>query len=139
MKILMGFLLTVALAANAIADIQDPPMNDFGPTRKLGRALSNISPDILTEIPVTVCQIQDREGDLAAASYGVVTGVGRVFYRFGAGVYELVTFPFPVYKGSYRPPYRSNIPWIHSGYQEFAPELGFESRYDYSRVGSAFP
>ena len=139
MKILLAIVFTVASAALAIADIQDPPINDYGPTRKLGRALSNISPDILTELPVTVCQIRDRDGDLAAASYGVVKGVGRVFYRFGAGIYELVSFPFPSYKGSYRPPYCSNIPWIHGGYQEFAPELGFESRYDYTRASSAFP
>jgi hypothetical protein len=45
----------------------------------------------------------------------------------------MVTFPFPTVKGSYRPPYRSDIPWIKSGYQEFPPELGFETRYNYVR------
>jgi hypothetical protein len=29
------------LATAVLADIQDPPSNDYGPTRKLGRGLSN--------------------------------------------------------------------------------------------------
>ena len=35
---LVGFVL----AMSAIADIQDPPANDYGPTRKLGRGFSNL-------------------------------------------------------------------------------------------------
>ncbi len=59
--------------------------------------------------------------------------VSRSFARLGYGVYETALFPFPTYKGSYRPPYKSDIPWIHCGYSEFPPELGFESRYNYVR------
>ena len=108
-------------------------MNDFGPTRKLGRALSNIAFGA-TEIFQNPSEINEREGSSAAASYGVVKGVGRFFARFGFGVYELATFPFPTTRSSYRPPYRrANIPWIHGGYEEFPPELGFETRYRYTR------
>lgn len=126
------------MAAAAFADIQDPPINDFGPTRKLGRALANLSPRSLTEIPTSIAQINDREGNAAATTYGVVKGVGRVFFRWGMGFYELVTFPFPTYKGSYRVPYRSQIPWIHGGYDEFPPELGFKTKYTYVRTESLF-
>ena len=28
---------------------------------------------------------------------------------------------------------RSDVPWIHAGYQEFPPELGNESKYPYVR------
>jgi hypothetical protein len=73
------------------------------------------------------------EGNSAAWSYGLVRGIGRSFARLGYGIYEMVTFPFPTVKGSYRPPYRSDIPWINSGYQEFPPELGWETRYNYVR------
>jgi len=48
-------------------------------------------------------------------------------------VYEVALFPFPTQKGTYYPPYRSDIPWINSGYQEFPPELGFDTRYNYVR------
>ena len=138
MKFPFCFLLALSLAAAAFADIQDPPINDFGPTRKLSRALANLSPRSLSEIPHNISKINDREGRMAASSYGVVKGVGRVFFRFGMGFYEFATFPFPTHKGSYRPPYRSDIPWIHGGYEEFPPELGFSSKYRYVRTESLY-
>ncbi len=132
MKFLLSLSLVSLLAASAFADIQDPPMNDQGPTRKLGRAFSNILFGI-TEVPSTIAKVNEREGNAAAASYGVVKGVGRVFYRLHKGIYELVTFPFPTHQGSYRPAYKSNVPWIHGGFEEFPPELGFETKYRYTR------
>lgn len=133
MKTLLSLLLLAALSPVALADIQDPPMNDYGPTRKLGRGLGNMVFGA-TELFQNPAEINEREGNSAAWSYGAVKGLGRFFFRFGVGFYEVATFPFPNYKGSYRPPYRSNIPWIHGGYEEFPPELGFETRYNYSRT-----
>ncbi len=126
------FLLLVAFAATSLADIQDPPAADYGPTRKLGRGVSNIFFG-LTEIPVTIGKINSEEGNSAAASYGVIRGTGRAFARFGVGFYEALLWPIPVYKGSYNPVLRSDIPWIHRGYSEFPPELGNESKYPYVR------
>ncbi len=132
MKTLLCSLLLLVTAAATYADIQDPPANDFGPTRKLARALANICPlTALTEIPNSIAMINNREGDSEAATYGVIQGFGKYFARFGFGWYELVTFPFPTYKGTYQPFYRENIPWVHGGFEEFPPELGFKSRYDY--------
>jgi putative exosortase-associated protein (TIGR04073 family) len=132
MKTLLSLVFVSLLGATALADIQDPPGNDFGPTRKLGRALANIiySPAELVQAPTAM---NEREGNSAAFSYGAVKGVGRFFFRIGSGVYELFTWPFPTYRGSYRPPYQLNIPWIHGGYEEFPPELGFESRFRYTK------
>jgi putative exosortase-associated protein (TIGR04073 family) len=139
MKFCLALILLAFASATVLADIQDPPGNDFGPTRKLGRALANSN--ILmaaTEIPNTICMINDREDNAAGRTYGVVKGVGRMFFRMGAGFYELFTFPFPTYKASYRPFYKSNIPWIHGGYEEFPPELGFQTRYRYSRQNTVY-
>lgn len=128
-----AFLLTaLAVATTAFADIQQPPASDFGPTRKLGRGLGNIAFGI-TELPDSIFSVNYSDGNSAAWSYGLVRGVGRSFARLGYGVYEVATFPFPTVRGSYRPPYRSDIPWINSGYQEFPPELGFDTRYNYVR------
>lgn len=132
MKSLLTAFAFLTLSGLALADIHDPPMNDFGPTRKLGRGLGNMIFGV-TEIIQTPAEINNREGNSAGASYGVVRGLGRFFFRFGVGFYEVVTFPFPITKGSYRPPYKLNPPWIHGGYEEFPPELGFDSRLDYSR------
>jgi putative exosortase-associated protein (TIGR04073 family) len=132
MKTLLTLLVLCGMSAAALADIQDPPMNDYGPTRKLGRALANIGYGV-TELCQNPCEIQNREGDSAGMSYGLVKGFGRFVFRFGMGVYEIVTFPFPTYKSSYRPPYKLNTPWIHGGYEEFPPELGWNSKFDYVR------
>ena len=114
------------------ADIQDPPANDQGPTRKLGRGLSNML-FCYTEIPVVVCTVNSGEGNSTAAGYGTVKAIGRTFTRFNAGLFEVLTFPFPTNKGTYRAPLANEIPWIHGGYAEFPPELGWETKYNYVR------
>jgi putative exosortase-associated protein (TIGR04073 family) len=132
MKAAASLLAAAALAATALADIQQPPGSDYGPTRKLGRGLGNVlfGPSELLD---SMAAVNYEDGNAAAWSYGLVRGIGRSFARLGYGIYDMVTFPFPTVKGSYRPPYRSDIPWIKSGYQEFPPELGFETRYHYVR------
>ncbi|HEY1583766.1 MAG TPA: exosortase system-associated protein, TIGR04073 family [Chthoniobacterales bacterium] len=131
-KCSLSLLFLAAFSAASLADIQDPPSNDYGPTRKLGRGLSNMVFG-WTEIPVTIAKVNDQEGNSAAAGYGVIRGTGRAFARFGVGVYEALLWPIPVYKGTYFPVLRSDIPWIHRGYAEFPPELGNETKYPYVR------
>ena len=131
MKILFAIVFALAIAGSSFADIQDPPSNDYGPTRKLGRGLSNFFLGS-AEIPVTVAKINKDEGNAAAAGYGVVRGVGRSAARHFAGLVEILSFPFPVH-GTYYPLLPSDIPWIHAGYAEFPPELGNESKYSYVR------
>ena len=43
MKTLLSLVFISLLGASAFADIQDPPANDQGPTRKLSRGLANIA------------------------------------------------------------------------------------------------
>ena len=132
MKKFSALVILLALTAFARCDIQDPPSNDYGPTRKLGRGLSNFFLGA-AEIPVTVCTVNTHEGNAAAAGYGVVRGVGRAVSRHVAGLFEIVLFPVPVWHQSYYPVLPSDIPWIHAGYSEFPPELGNESKYPYVR------
>lgn len=124
--------LCLALASAAMADIQAPPASEQGPTRKLGRGLGNMLYGS-TEIFESMSEANYSEGNSAAFSYGLVRGVGRTLARLGYGVFETVTFPFPTNHGTFRPPYRNNIQWLNSGYSEFPPEVGFETKYDYSR------
>ena len=132
MKNLIVLVLVTVCARIAVADIQDPPANDYGPTRKLGRGLSNffLAP---AEITVTVATVNKWEGNSAAAGYGVVRAVGRSATRHFAGFLEIVTWPFPVWRSSYYPLLPSDIPYIHAGYPEFPPELGNETKYPYVR------
>ena len=132
MKNLVVISVMLGLAGTVLGDIQDPPANDYGPTRKLGRGLSNffIAP---AEVFVTVTTVNTYDGNSAAAGYGVVRGVGRSGARHIAGLIEMLTFPFPIWRDSYYPMLPPDIPYIHAGYSEFPPELGNESKYPYVR------
>jgi putative exosortase-associated protein (TIGR04073 family) len=132
MKRLAAISLMLGLVGTVLGDIQDPPANDYGPTRKLGRGLSNffIAP---AEVFVTVTTVNTYDGNSAAAGYGVVRGVGRSGARHIAGLIEMLTFPFPLWRDSYYPMLPPDIPYIHAGYSEFPPELGNESKYPYVR------
>jgi len=132
MKKLVVISLLLGLVGSSLGDIQDPPSNDYGPTRKLGRGLSNffLAP---AEVFVTVTTINTYDGNSAAAGYGVVRGVGRSAARHVAGLLEILTFPFPAWRESYYPMLPPDIPYIHAGYSEFPPELGNESKYPYVR------
>src|SRR2546423_15201456 len=117
-KIVVVALIAAAFIGRTLADIQDPPSNDYGPTRKLGRGLSNffLAP---AEIPVTIATVNTNEGNSAAAGYGVVRGVGRSAARHVAGLLEILLWPVPAYRQSYYPLLPSDIPWIHAGYAEY--------------------
>src|SRR6266446_3561754 len=132
MKKLVVISLLLGLVGSSLGDIQDPPSNDYGPTRKLGRGLSNffIAP---AEVFVTVTTINTYDGNSAAAGYGVVRGVGRSATRHVAGLLEILTFPFPAWRESYYPLLPPDTRYIHAGYSEFPPELGWESKYPYVR------
>jgi len=127
-------LIAVLLAGSSIvlADIQAPPQSDQGPTRKLGRGLGNMLYGS-TEIFDSMSDVNYTDGNSAAFSYGLVRGLGRTFARLGYGLFETVTFPFPTNHGTYNPPYQNNIQWLNSGYSEFPPEMGFETKYEHSR------
>ena len=126
-----SLLLAAAAVATVHADIQAPPVSDQGPTRKFGRGLSNFLGGF-SEIPYNIAYVNDEDGN-NALGYGVFRGVSRALVRGGVGFYEMITAPFPLNKGKYTPTLRSQNVWVRSGYEEFPPELGWESRYNYSR------
>src|SRR5437870_13058575 len=95
MKTSLAAALVLGFAATSLADIQDPPGNDYGPTRKLGRGIANVAFGI-AELPVQIARVNEREGNSAALSYGVVRGLGRSSMRIGAGLWEMFSFPFSV-------------------------------------------
>ena len=139
MKTLTVIALVLGFVASSFGDIQDPPMNDYGPTRKFGRGLANLlfAP---TEIPVNIQQLNKEEGNSAAFSYGLARGIRRSAARHVAGLMEILTWPFPSFlRGSYYPILPPDIPYIHAGYPEFPPEVGNESKYPYVRDSDQDP
>ncbi|MBL7069220.1 MAG: exosortase system-associated protein, TIGR04073 family [Candidatus Omnitrophica bacterium] len=66
-----------------------------GPFTKLGRGLTNLATGWI-EMPLTMqreCQKQDY---MTGIFYGFPAGLFRAFLRTGAGIYEIISFPFPV-------------------------------------------
>jgi hypothetical protein len=98
-----------------------------------------MKPIFFTLLAVIVCSPVFADIQAPPASdYGATRKLGRGLGNIAFGLTE-IPFQMSVINdldGSYYPPYRSDIPWINSGYSEFPPELGFETRYDYSRLSS---
>ncbi len=95
-KLLCGLLVGVAvLWTSALSCSADDA------ARKLGRGLCNTLFGI-AEVPIQINKTLNEEGSGAAATYGVVKGVGHFFMREGVGIYEVLTFPIP-YPEYYEP------------------------------------
>lgn len=131
-------LLAGALTMGSLAfgDIQSPPGGHWNWSRKLSRSLANLAYGT-TEIPITWKKVERADGVNAAFTSAIVDGTVRSVVRVGYGLFELVTFPFPAYKGGYRPPYykKDNMDHWH-GYEEFPPQVGFMSQTRYCRTAS---
>ena len=61
---------------------------------KLGRGVINIVTGWV-EIPKRIYETSQGQGVAAGWTWGILRGLGYGFVRTAAGVYELVTFPFP--------------------------------------------
>ncbi len=136
MKKIVLILLAIGIVATpatlSFGDIQSPPAGKNTRIRKLSRAIANLAYGI-SEIPFTWARTNTYEGVSAAGTYGFVEGTKRSIVRLGFGAYEFVTFPFPTYKGGYKP-VGKKIWWdLNHGYAEFPPELGFQSHLSYVR------
>ena len=93
-SVILALVLVLASTGATFAD-------DNGPVKKLGRGLANA-----VTCPVGLFQgmkdVDDESGPIAAATWGVLTGVVNVVKRAVVGVYETVTFPVPAPAG-YKP------------------------------------
>jgi len=65
------------------------------PVKKLGRGLANILTGWV-ELPKNIYDTSVEENVLSGLTMGLAKGVGMTIVRTGAGVYETVTFPFPI-------------------------------------------
>lgn len=136
MKKFLLILLTAGIAGIGTADIQSPPAYKHGMLRKLSRAVANLGFGY-TEIPVQWARSEIEGGASEQVAYGTIYGAGKTVARVGYGLFELVTFPFPAYKGTYRPPYAPAIREAYhpsTGLLEFPPEVGFISGVVHNRT-----
>lgn len=132
-RFVLSLLAAMTLCGVASADIQSPPGHHYNWSRKLSRGAANILYGWTEPFDVWA-RTNKSDGAHAAFMDFFVEGFKRTAVRAGYGAYEVLTFPLPTYKLTYRPPYyrKPQIdPWW--GYSEFSPEMGFESNLEYNR------
>jgi len=91
-----GLILCIAilLALNIVTSscyAQDP-------AKKLGRGIANILTGWV-ELPKNIYDTSVEDNPLSGLTIGLAKGIGMTIVRTGAGVYETVTFPFPIPEG----------------------------------------
>ena len=69
---------------------------------KLGRGATNTIFSLL-EVPIKMRAIGTDKGPLAGATWGLLVGVASALQRTGIGIFEVMTFPFPLKSVGYGP------------------------------------
>ena len=101
-----ALLSVVLLSAPSRAD---SPAGAAG--RKLLRGVANVSTGWI-EIFQGIYDTGSKEGAVAGVLYGPILGIGMAVVRVGSGLYDTVTFPFPLPAG-YRPTIAPTYVWDH--------------------------
>lgn len=78
--------------------------------QKAVRGLANAGLGVVVEVPKTVYYGTLEDGPLYGLTVGVLEGLSWGIARTLVGVYEVVTFPFPISEG-YRPIYQPHYPF----------------------------
>ena len=76
--------------------------------QRAARGLANAGLGVVVEVPKTVYYDTLEDGPLYGLTVGLLEGLSWGIARTLVGVYEVVTFPFPVpegYRPIYQPPY----------------------------------
>jgi putative exosortase-associated protein (TIGR04073 family) len=110
-KLLGGVVLAVAvlvsgLPAEVFAEELIPPLA----AQKAVRGLANTGLGVVVELPKTVYYDTLEDGPLYGLTVGVLDGLSWGIARTLVGLYEVVTFPFPIPEG-YRPIYTPSYPY----------------------------
>jgi putative exosortase-associated protein (TIGR04073 family) len=78
--------------------------------QKAVRGVANTGLGVVAEVPKTIYYDTLEDGPLYGLTVGVLEGLSWGIARTLTGVYEVVTFPFPIPEG-YRPIYRPHYPF----------------------------
>ena len=86
--LVIAIVMVMVLALATASYAQDP-------AKKLGRGLANILTGWI-ELPKNIYDTSVEDNPLAGLTIGLAKGIGMTIVRTGAGIYEVVTFPFPI-------------------------------------------
>ena len=106
MTVLMSMVSIHGFVAHGFAEEIVPP----AAAEKAVRGLANTGLGVVVELPKTVYYDTLEDGPLYGLTVGILEGLSWGIARTLVGVYEIVTFPFPIPEG-YRPIYRPSYPY----------------------------
>jgi len=92
MQFVVIILILVAVPISALAEEDNKTYLELS-GRKLGRGVQNAALGWM-ELPKGIKHIGEKHGIGAAATWGVLYGLGRSIQRTAVGVFEVLTFPF---------------------------------------------
>lgn len=102
-QLIAGIAFLICMNAYA-QDLEETPVMETPPTPssaweqaqdKLKRGAGNVALG-WAEVPIGVRHIGEKHGLGAAATWGILHGIGRAVQRTAVGVYEVATFPVPL-------------------------------------------
>ena len=99
-----GVLVSGLVAAAAAEEMVSPAA-----AQKAVRGLANTGLGVVVELPKTVYYDTLENGPLYGLTVGVLEGLSWGIARTLVGIYEVLTFPFPIPEG-YRPIYTPAYP-----------------------------
>ena len=106
MTVLVSMVSVNGFVAQAFAEKMVPP----AAAQKAIRGLANTGLGVVVELPKTVYYDTLEDGPLYGLTVGVLEGLSWGIARTLVGIFEVVTFPFPVPEG-YRPIYTPSYPY----------------------------
>jgi putative exosortase-associated protein (TIGR04073 family) len=114
-RLFAGVVLAAVVGVGAVAAVSaaDGGLKTRTAGDKLGRGLSNIFFSII-EVPRNIHLTTEEQSLLAGWTVGFGKGLGYMVMRMGVGVYEVVTFPFPLPK-DYEPVIQPEYVWEEPG------------------------
>jgi putative exosortase-associated protein (TIGR04073 family) len=107
---MLVFVLLVLLDRSATVTFAEEEPVAGQAAKKAVRGLANAGLGVVVEIPKTVYYGTLEDGPLYGLTVGVLEGLSWGIARALTGVYEVVTFPFPIPE-EYRPIYQPQYPF----------------------------
>ncbi len=109
-RLWMALLVSVVLASGPVMAAFAEEVISPAAAQKAVRGLANTGLGLVVELPKTIYYDTLEDGPLYGLTVGVLEGLSWGIARTLVGVYEVVTFPFPIPEG-YRPIYRPSYPY----------------------------
>lgn len=112
-RLALGLVVAMVAGAGVVWASDAPSVKSYTAGDKLVRGLANVFLGFI-EIPRNIHNTTAEESLLVGWTVGTGKGIGFTVLRLVVGVYEVVTFPFPL-PTDYVPVYRPEFVWQASG------------------------